>query len=104
MLLSGETAPRVTHPVENNTAPGNGCHLEMLWVVPGQDCVGAWQRWRDGERWSGQEGEVPHPRAEARREAGLHYWLDMRWWQMSCDGAKSHPWGRLRKLSKNPHF
>ena len=20
--------PRMTHPVENNTAPGNGCHLE----------------------------------------------------------------------------
>lgn len=26
--LSQETVPRMTHPVENNTAQGNGCHLE----------------------------------------------------------------------------
>lgn len=26
---SQEAVPRMTHPVENNTARGNGCHLEM---------------------------------------------------------------------------
>lgn len=60
-----ETEPRMTHPVENNSTPGNGCVWKRLWSVSGQDCVGAAEgawRGRSGreECWGAQQQVGTH--------------------------------------------